>query len=253
MEMVTLKQICEFLDTELNIAQIEDTAINGLQVEGKEDIKKVICAVDASLETFCEAKKQNADMVIVHHGLFWDKPQALRGVISKRLEILFKNDISLYAVHLPLDLHPDFGNNAQLMNLFAAKSREPFGEYHGVSIGYLGKLHKEVDLVSVKQKLEKCLNTTCRVLDFGKQKIKTIAIISGGGSDIIKEAIEKEVDLFITGEAKFFTYHLAKESKINIIFAGHYATETLGVRALSEVLSQKFQIECNFIDIPTGI
>ncbi|MEW6095838.1 MAG: Nif3-like dinuclear metal center hexameric protein [bacterium] len=253
MVMVTLNQICQFLDAELNIAQIKDESINGLQVEGKENIKKIICAVDASLETFCEAKKQNADMVIVHHGLLWDKLQPLTGVLYKRLEVLFKNDISLYTAHLPLDLHPEFGNNTQLMNLFAIKIKEPFGEYHGLSIGYVGKLHKEIDLLSVKHKLEEKLNTTCRLLNFGKQKVKTIAIVSGGGSDAIREAIEKEVDLFITGESKLFTYHLAKESKINIIFAGHYATETLGVKTLAEVLSKKFQIECNFVDIPIGL
>jgi len=253
MVMVTLHQICQFLDTELNIAQIEESAINGLQVEGKEVIKKVICAVDASLETFAEAKKQNAEMVIVHHGLFWDKPEALTGALYKRLAVLFKNDISLYAVHLPLDLHPELGNNAQLMNLFTPKTREPFGDYHGVTIGYVGKLDQEIDVVSIKQKLEETLNTTCRLLSFGKQKMKTIAIVSGGGSDIFKEVVEKKIELFITGESKLFTYHLAKESKINIIFAGHYATETLGIKALAKTLSQKFQLECHFIDIPTGL
>lgn len=252
--MVSLKQICQFLDTELNVAQIEDTSLNGIQVAGEEQIKKVICAVDACVETFYEAKKQSAQMIIVHHGLFWDKPQSLTGTLYNRLEILFKNGISLYAVHLPLDLHPEFGNNAQLMNLFTTKKPcEPFGEYHGVSIGYLGKLDKEIDLLGIQQTLEQRLNTTCRLLNFGKQKIKTIAIVSGGGADMIKEAIDKEVDLFITGESKLFTYHLAKESKINIIFAGHYATETLGVKALAEVLSKKFQIECNFINIPTEL
>ncbi|MEW6620066.1 MAG: Nif3-like dinuclear metal center hexameric protein [bacterium] len=251
--MVTLKQICQFLETELNIAQVKDEAINGLQVEGKKTIEKIACAVDASLETFYEAKKQNVDMIIVHHGLFWGTPQPLTGTLYKRLEVLFKNDISLYAVHLPLDLHPTLGNNAQLMNLFVHKTSQPFGKYHEVPIGYLGNLKKGIDLLDVKQILEQRLNTICRLLDFGRQKIKTIAIVSGGGSDMVKEAIEKEVDLFITGESKLFTYHLARESKINIIFAGHYATETLGVKALAEVLAQKFQIECPFIDIPTGL
>lgn len=251
--MVSLNQICQFLDTELNIAQINDTCINGLQVEGKKNVKKIICAVDASLEVFYEAKKQNADMIIVHHGLLWDKPQSLTGILYKRLEILFKNNISLYAVHLPLDLHPEFGNNAQLMNLFVVKNRKPFGNYQNIPIGYLGELEEKLELLEIKQKIEKSLNITSQLLNFGNQNIKTIAIVSGGGCDTFKEAIEKKVDLFITGEAKLFVYHLAKEAKINILFAGHYATETLGVRALAEVLSKKFQIECNFVDIPTGI
>lgn len=251
--MVSLNQICGFLDTELRIKEIEDTSLNGLQVNGKEDIKRVCFAVDASLETFQEVTKQEANMVVVHHGLFWNKPELLKGVLYKRLKILFDNEISLYAAHLPLDLHPKFGNNAQLMNLFITKKRVPFGNYHGTSIGWLGKLQRKINLQTAVSKLEEALKIKCHTLAFGKDEIDTIAIISGGGTDLITEAIEQKADLFITGESKLFSYHLSKEEKINVIFAGHYATETLGIKALGEEIAYRFNIECQFIDLPTNL
>ncbi|MBI4753614.1 Nif3-like dinuclear metal center hexameric protein, partial [Candidatus Desantisbacteria bacterium] len=227
--MAQLSNICQFLDKELNISEIQDASQNGLQVEGKQEVKKMVFAVDASLDTFEEAHKRKADMVIVHHGLFWDKPQPLTGILYQRLQVLFKHQISLYAAHLPVDIHSKIGHNAQLMNFFVTKKRETFGNYHGVDIGFLGFLHRETTLSTVVAKLEESLNTKCQVLAFGGEKIKTIAVVSGGAAELVAEAVDKKVDLFITGESKLSSYYIAKEGKINVIFAGHYATETLGM------------------------
>ncbi|MFH1860139.1 MAG: Nif3-like dinuclear metal center hexameric protein [bacterium] len=250
--MALLSNICQFLDKELKISEICDASQNGLQVEGKQEVKKIVFAVDASLDTFEEAHRRKADMVVVHHGLFWDKPQQLTGILYKRLQVLFKHQISLYAAHLPVDIHPKVGNNAQLMNFFVTKKRETFGDYHGTEIGFLGILQRDTTLSDVVTRLDKALNTKCQSLSFGKEKIKTIAVVSGGAADLVTEAVNKKVDLFITGEPKLSSYYIAKEGKINVIFAGHYATETLGMQALSNVIHEQFSVECEFIDLPTG-
>ena len=250
--MATLSNICQFLDKELKISEIHDASQNGLQVEGKQEVKKVAFAVDASLDTLEEAHKRKADMVVVHHGLFWDKPQQLTGILYKRLQVLFKHQISLYAAHLPVDIHPRIGNNAQLMNFFVTKKRETFGDYHGVDIGFLGILQRDTTLSAVVTRLEESLDTKCQVLSFGKEKIKTIAIVSGGAAELVTDAVNKNVDLFITGESKLSSCYIAKEGKINVIFAGHYATETIGVQALSKVICEQFSVECEFVDLPTG-
>jgi dinuclear metal center YbgI/SA1388 family protein len=251
--MASLSNICQFLDKELKTKEVSDASQNGLQVEGRNEVKKIVFAVDASLDAFEEAHKRKADMVIVHHGLFWDKPLPLTGILYQRLYVLFKHQISLYAAHLPIDIHHKVGNNAQLMNFFITKKRETFGNYHGTEIGFLGILQRETTLAEVIAILEKSLNTKCHVLNFGMERIKTIAVVSGGAAELAAEAVNKKIDLFITGEPKLSSYYIAKEGKINIIFAGHYATETLGMKALSKVVCEQFSIECEFVDLPTGL
>jgi len=248
-----LSEIVVFLDKFLEIGNWEDRSMNGLQVEGKKTVRKIGFAVDASFETFKEAKSRNIDMIIVHHGLIWGGIDYIRGLISERLKILLKNDISLYAAHLPLDAHPEVGNNAQLIKLLGAEIEESFGEYRGKAIGFTGSFRSVIELNEVSDILSRNLNTNTKVLDFGKSKIKKIAAISGGGAFGVPEAADKGVDAFITGEPEHSAYHTAKESRLNVIFAGHYATETLGVRALMEVVRDKLIPEVYFIDLPTGL
>jgi dinuclear metal center YbgI/SA1388 family protein len=248
-----LKDICNFLDEELRIKDIEDTSKNGLQIEGKEEVRRVLLAVDASLQTFQEAERKQCELVVVHHGLFWRDTPLLTGILLKRVRVLIKNEISLYSAHLPLDLHPQFGNNALLIQLFPIEKREKFGYYHGEEIGYIGKLKAEKRLSEVVDELENKLNTKCKLLPFGREKVQCIATVSGRGADLIGEAIIKGADLFITGEPKLEAYYLAKEGRINLIFAGHYATEVLGIKGLGEVLKSKFNIKCNFFDLQTEL
>ncbi|MEW6482400.1 MAG: Nif3-like dinuclear metal center hexameric protein [bacterium] len=245
-----LREICQFLDDELKIKDISDSSLNGLQVEGGEEIEKIAFAVDGSQETFIKAKNSSCNLVVVHHGLFWGIQEPITGILYKRIKVLIENGISLYAVHLPLDLHPRFGNNISLINLFSTSYIEPFGKYQGSEIGFLGRLREAINREEIVKILDGRLNTSSKILPCGKEKIEIIAVISGGGCDCINEAIKKKVDLFITGEPKLFSFSLAKEGGINIIFSGHYATETLGIKALMQEIEKKFAISCIFIDTP---
>lgn len=252
--MTALNQITNFLDKYLAINQTKDASFNGLQFEGKQEVNKILFTTDSGIETFQKAKEINADLIIVHHGLFWQgKNPNITGIEKQRLQILFENQISLYTAHLPLDNHKEVGNNAQLIKILGADIKEPFLFVEDKNIGWIGEFGIEKSLTEIESILNKQLNTTCKTLNFGNQKIKTIAVCSGGvsGSDIT-EAIQKQVDLILIGEPKE-CYHTIKDAKTNIIFAGHHATETVGVKALSEIVKKRFNINCEFVDIPTGL
>ena len=245
-----LYKLVGYLNDYLHVKDFEDISQNGLQVDsGNVEIKKVAIAVDASLDTFKRAKRANAQILIVHHGLFWGKSLLIRGAHRDKISFLLKNDISLYAVHLPLDAHSELGNNAQLAKLLDMEITNPFGR----GIGYEAKLTKAMDRDTLTQKVLKIVNATNhRLLPFGNKKIRKVAIMSGVGSSFIYEAVAKNVDMLITGEGNHVSYNIAKEEKINVLYAGHYATETLGVKAVAQHVEDKFSIPYHFIDIPTG-
>ncbi|MBU1204965.1 MAG: Nif3-like dinuclear metal center hexameric protein [Nanoarchaeota archaeon] len=248
--MTKLKEVVDFLDNELCISEIEDKSNNGLQVSGVKDVNKIAFAVDACLEVFEKAK--DFDMIIVHHGISWDDSlKYLTGINYSRVKFLVDNNISLYAAHLPLDRHKVYGNNAQFCRIFGFSNIREFGDYNGQVIGFSAE--KEISLKDFVNEINKKLNTKCKVFDFGKNKIKKIGVVSGGGSSILNEAIEKELDCFVTGEVQHQSYQLAKEGNINLIAAGHYATETLGVKALMKLIKGKFDVDVKFIDAPSGL
>ena len=251
--MAKLYDVVKFLDNYLENDSIKDDSFNGLQFEGKREVNKVLFAVDAGIETFKKAEELEADMVVVHHGHFWEKLNpCITGFAKKRFEILFKNQISLYAAHLPLDKHREVGNNAQLLDILKAKITEGFAEFDGQSISYAGIVN-ETTVENIKEILEEKLNTKCYALEFGSEKIEKIAVCSGGGGlKVFNQALDLKPDLYITGEQTEL-YHLAKDAGINVIFAGHHATETLGVKALSKVVKENFDVEVEFVDIPTGL
>jgi dinuclear metal center YbgI/SA1388 family protein len=247
--MESIYKITLFIDKWLKIAEIEDASNNGLQVEGNKQVNKIGFAVDACMDVFEKAKEQNCDLVIVHHGLSWkDSLRYITDSNAERIKFLMKNDISLYGVHLPLDKHNELGNNIQLCKLFNVSNVKEFGEYHGDFIGFKGEFESEKILGDFVKEVEEKLDTKCKVLDFGRSNLKTIAIVSGGAPDLIPEAAKKGVDVFLTGEGKLSAYHFAKEGNLNVIFAGHYATETLGVIALAKVIKEKFDVETVFIE-----
>ncbi|MBL7100741.1 MAG: Nif3-like dinuclear metal center hexameric protein [Nanoarchaeota archaeon] len=252
--MVELKRIVKFLDEYLKIKDIKDTSWNGLQVEGKSEIKKIVFAVDAGIETFEKAIQEKADMIIVHHGHFWKEGDpAIKEGSKERIELLLKNNISLYAAHLPLDRHKEVGNNAQLLKILDAKIKEEFAEHDGQNVGWIGELKKPKSITEIEKLINSKLKTKSTILPFGKEKIKTIAVCSGGGGyPTLFEALNKKVDLYLTGDA-IEVYHSVKDAKINVIFAGHHTTETVGVQALSEIIKKEFDVETVFIDIPTGL
>lgn len=250
--MVKLNKIVKFLDKYLEVDRIKDDSWNGLQVEGKKEVRKIAVAVTAGVEVFEKAKKENPDMILVHHGIFWKNGNpSIRDWYRDRVKYLLDNNISLYACHLPLDKHEEVGNNAQLLKLLGTKIKEPFGKHEGNFVGWIGET-KPTLLSNIVDKLNKKLSTKCIVLDYGKKKVKRIGVISGGAPYSIFEALEKNVDLYITGDSSDIR-EVVKDAKTNVIFAGHYATETVGVKALAKVLEKKFGIETVFVDVPTGL
>ncbi|MFH1875218.1 MAG: Nif3-like dinuclear metal center hexameric protein [Pseudomonadota bacterium] len=251
--MTTINSIVLFLNQELNIHKIADTSRNGLQVKaGPKHIQKIAFAVDASLETFKLAKKAGADLLIVHHGIFWKGAKDSTGTRKTRLTQLKKFKLHLYACHLPLDMHPECGNNIGLARILGLHNLKPFGKYHGLAIGFQGKFKKPVSLKNLTSVLNRTLNTRSILLNFGKPKVKSIGIVSGGGGSVVANLKKEKVDCFITGEAQHYVYHEAKDMKQNIILAGHYATETVGVKLLMPLLQEKFKLKTIFIGYPTG-
>ena len=250
---MNLYDIVNFLDDLLKVKDWQDKSNNGLQVEGKEEVEKVAFAVDACMEVFERAKEIGADMIVVHHGLIWGGIDYVRGIVKKRLKFLIKNDISLYAAHLPLDAHPSLGNNAQILKILDLEPTESFGTYQGREIGYIGSFRESKRIGEVLSVIKEKINPNSIVLRFGNDEIRRVGVVSGRGSFALNEAIEKEVDIFITGEVDHSIYHLAKESEINVVFAGHYATEVFGVKALMRVLAGEFEVDVEFIDVPTGL
>lgn len=248
-----LGDVVQFLDEYLRINEWGDKSRNGLQVEGSSEVEKIAFAVDACMESFEMAKQANADMLVVHHGLIWGGIEYVRGIVARRLRFLLENGISLYAAHLPLDAHPEIGNNAQILKILGIEIAEPFGSYHGSTIGYAGTFGESKSVDEIVSIIEKSLNTEVKLLRFGRDEVRKVGVVSGKGAFVISQAIDSDLDLLITGEAEHEAYHLAKEGGLNVIFAGHYATETVGIKALMDVVKNKFDVEVEFIDIPTGL
>ncbi|NMC58993.1 MAG: Nif3-like dinuclear metal center hexameric protein [Candidatus Methanofastidiosa archaeon] len=248
-----LYELVNFMDEYLKVNEIDDVSANGLQIEGKKEVKKICLCVDGSLESFKEASKIKADMLIVHHGLIWGGLKSIRGLVKERIAFLIENKISLYASHLPLDMHSEVGNNIQLTKLLNLSNPEQFGSYHGLKIGFKGKYENPKSINDISQILEKYLPAKTESFQFGSDRIKSVGIVSGGGSSVFEDCIKEGLDLFITGESSHTIYHDAKEAGINLIFAGHYATEKLGVMALGKKIEEKFGLKTEFIDIPTGL
>lgn len=233
-----------------------DNSLNGVQVgnDGAE-IRKIAFAVDQSLECFKRAAEINAGMVFVHHGLFWGTTLRMEGWLRERVKFLLDNNISLYGVHIPLDAHPEFGNNAILAGLLGMgmQNLEPFGLYHGRKVGFMGRLEKPLSVNEAAKRIEYMGRPALGVFPFGKAEIQSAAIVSGGAAGNVLEAVEEGVDLYVTGETSHGYYHHALESKINVIAGGHYSTEVWGVRKMMELAATRLNIETEFLDIPTGL
>jgi dinuclear metal center YbgI/SA1388 family protein len=243
-----------FLDSTLQIREFHgDSSLNGLQVEGSRNITRVALAVDACERSMKRAIRQNADLLVVHHGLFWGEASPITGIMARRVGLLLENGLSLYAAHLPLDAHPEIGNNAQLAGLLGIENHVPFGMYHGREIGLLGRLPRAVAPRTLARKIAALLATEVKTLDFGPSRISTLGIVSGGGAFLAQEASRSGCDGLLTGEQSHSAYHTARESRITLIHAGHYATETLGLMALGALIEAELGLETRFIDIPTGL
>ena len=257
--MSSLPKIVAYLDKYLRIREIGDweNALNGLQIENSGRARKIGAAVDASTRALNEAAKRGIDLLLVHHGLFWSGRRRITGPFRRQLELAFENDIALYSAHLPLDLHPQVGNNMQLAKSLGLKSTTRFFEEKGQLIGL--KASASVSRNELIRRLKRSLGSKVTAFPFGPKETKKIGIITGAaGDEIYRVAEESEpdghhIDTFITGEAPHWAAIAAEELKINLLLGGHYSTETFGVKALAEHLSRHFKLPWQFIDLPTGL
>jgi dinuclear metal center YbgI/SA1388 family protein len=231
-----------------------DHSLNGLQVDNDgAEFGKIAFAVDASLETFKRAAAAGAGLLFVHHGLFWGAPLRVTGGHRERLKVLLDRNIALYAAHLPLDQHPEVGNNAALAELLGIENPEPFGAYHGRKIGYKGTLSAPLTVEEAVKRITFAGRPPMRVFPFGKAECQTAAVISGGAAGEASQAIEEGADLYVTGEASHTIYHQILEGGINMIAGGHYSTEVWGVRRVMEKCAAELNADVEFIDVPTDL
>ncbi len=231
-----------------------DAGLNGLQVGRRDkEVRRIAYTVDAALETMRRAAEAEADMLLVHHGIFWGQVYPIVGPAFERFRTLLDHDLALYAVHLPLDYHPEVGNNAVMAERLGLVDTAPFGLYRGTSVGWKGRLPSAMTPREVAETLFGSSDEVLSLLPFGREKVETVGIVSGGAPRNVSEAIAEGLDLFVTGDASHTIYHEALEGGINVIFGGHYATETWGVRRLSALLSERFGLETVEIDLPTGL
>jgi dinuclear metal center YbgI/SA1388 family protein len=248
--MPTIRTITAFLDKELRIADYQDSSHNGLQVGGAGRVARVCCGVDASLAFFEEAQKRGADLVVCHHGISWgDSLARITDLNYRRVAYLVRHDMALYACHLPLDAHPRHGNNILLARALGIQRPRRFGMYNGMEIGFAGALARPVSYARFKQRVARVTGGALQTMDFGRKTVRRVAVVSGGGAAEAAEAGRKGIDVYVSGEAGLVAYSLAQEYGINAVFAGHYATERFGVRALGELLAKRFKIQAEFIDL----
>ena len=248
-------QLERILNEKLSPHLIKDYAPNGLQVEGAETIKKVVTGVTASQALIDQAIELGADALLVHHGYFWKgEPEPIRGMKGKRIRTLIKNDINLFGYHLPLDIHPELGNNAELARLLEIQVDGGL-EGHPQSVAMYGRLKTAISGADLAQRINKVLDRApLHIAPEGDDKmIETVGWCTGGGQDFIELAVQQGLDAFISGEISERTTYTAREMGVHYFSAGHHATERYGVKALGEWLAREHQLEVTFIDIDNPV
>jgi dinuclear metal center YbgI/SA1388 family protein len=250
---VRLDEIAAYLDAYLRVREVPDypEAMNGLQVENGGTVTRVAVAVDACGAVINEAARLGADLLLVHHGLFWGPSLPVTGRVYRKLRSLVDSGTAVYSAHLPLDVHPEVGNNVILAGLLGVPVTAWWGEYKGSPIGVAGDL--AVDRQELASRLERQLGASPRLIAGGPVRTARVGVITGAGGSMIRQAHDAGIDTFVTGEGAHHTYCEAEELGLNVYYAGHYATETVGVRALGEHLAARFSLPWSFIDHPTGL
>lgn len=244
--------LIDYLDAYLRINEIGDYGPQGLQVEtDNETVQRIALAVDVSPAIIEAAAAWGADMLLVHHGILWRSVERIAGPLGQRVRLLLQHGINLYAAHLPLDAHPEVGNNAILAHMLGVEVTDWWCVPKDTPIGVFGPVQTAVSLAQFVDQIDSQLHTKARVLAHGPQQVQQVAIISGFGADQAAAARELGADTFVTGETSHANYWSAADYGLNIIYAGHYATETVGVKALGEHLTDKFDLTTQFFDFPT--
>ena len=252
-EQASLATLVKYCDGLLRTAAVGDYdgAVNGLQVENSGTVTRIAATVDASLATVRLALAAKADLLIVHHGLFWSPAHPWTGPKYEMLRALIENDLAVYSSHLPLDAHSELGNNAQLCAALGFKKLRPFFASHGQAIGF--QTTTKVSRAELVARLTCATGDQPRLIPGGPAICRRIGVVTGGAGGDLKIAAAEGVDTFVTGEGPHWTYALAEEIGLNVLYGGHYATETFGVKALAAHLSKKFRVPWTFLEHPTGL
>jgi dinuclear metal center YbgI/SA1388 family protein len=249
----TLDQLVAYLDEYLRVREVADDsrALNGLQLENSGTLGPILGAVDACQAAIEAAVARGARLLLVHHGLFWGGLEPIRGRLGRRVRALIQGDVALYSAHLPLDCHPEVGNNVVLARMLGLTDLAPFGRTEGIDIGISGIFSGDRD--DLAGRLAQHLGATPRVIAKGPSRLDRIAVVTGAGSRTLAEARDRRIRTLVTGEGPHHTFFDAEEWGLNLIYAGHYATETVGVRALGRHLEERFAMDFEFFDHPTGL
>ena len=246
-------ELVRYLDRYLRIDAIPDYGPQGLQVEGAGEVTRIVFTVDAGQPCIDAAVKVGAQMQLVHHGLLWGTQEPIRGAFGRKVARLLQANLNLYAAHLPLDAHPEVGNNVELARLLELTVESWFCNVKGTDIGVIGAAPDGTTVEALAAALKARLGVEPRTLAHGPGLVRRVAIVSGGGVSYAKEAAALGADTFVTGETSHAHFYEAQEQGLNVIFAGHYATETVRLKALGRHLNGKFGLETVFIDLPTGM
>ncbi len=251
--MTPLSDLVCFLDRELRIAEIPDYpgAVNGLQLANHGEVHRIVAAVDASLATIKTAAEGGPGILIVHHGMFWQGTQPLTGPFYRKIKIAMDSGLAIYSAHLPLDVHPVWGNNILLSNAIGMSNPEPFIEWKGIHLGLRGAWHGTCG--ELVQKLGLAVGGKVHICPGGPEEISRIGLVTGGAGSEVAKAAAAGVDTFISGEGPHWSHTLAIELGVNLLLAGHYATETSGVQSLVRDLGNEFGLPWAFIDHPSGL
>ena len=252
--MITLKALVDYTDTLLSVEKFHDYCPNGLQVEGRDEVRLLVTGVTASMDLVEAAIEAGADALLVHHGYFWKgEDMRITGMKRKRLQRLLGTDTSLLAYHLPLDAHPEFGNNAQFAQVLGFETAGTFGDDGGMQLGQHGVLPTPLDGAALADHIARCLDREPLYIPGSQQEIKTLGWCTGAAQSYIEAAVELGLDAFISGEISEQTVHVARECGLHYFAAGHHATERYGARALGEHLARKFGIRHVFIDVDNPV
>lgn len=253
--MITRKKLEKWLNDYLEVDKVSDYLPNGLQIEGKENVGKIVTAVSINLEIVEAAVKNNADAIIVHHGMFWKSDETvIRGYRKNRIKKIIENDISLFAYHLPLDLHPEISNNRLILKgLGVDEIEEPEDTKLRYSFGLKGVFQSPSSFEGLVHKVNDFFGTGARYFHYGGDKISSLYVVSGAGRNMIDQAHLLGVDAFLTGDAQENTEYVAKEELLNYVYAGHYNTEKPGIIELGEQIKRQFHLDVKFIDIPNPL
>jgi len=252
--MARRDEIVAYLDELLEIDAFSDYGPNGLQVPGAEEVSLVVTGVSAQRELFERAVTEGAELVLCHHGLFWDfHPRALGPAMKQRLKVLFDADVSLAAYHLPLDAHPEVGNNALICELLGLERSETLAEYKGRPIGFVGRSAEGIPFAELRRRCAETFGQEPFVWDTGPDTVHSVGVVSGGAQGTFHAAIAHGVDAFLTGETAEHVMAEAREAGVHFISGGHYATETFGIRRLGELVAERFDVLHRFVDIPNPI